>query len=287
MGIPKILITTRFSFFGSSGWKSEFAADPEMLFERKRLHQRFWLYENITLPSLASQTHANFHYFVLSSQLMPRWAKIRLRELCKKFLGEGRFTIRFARPGPERKYQRMTLEQIAERDDEPIAQVVLDDDDALAADFVENLRQKLDAMEDQSLPHFMTFPVGYVLGLRESSTCMWRHGYKFINLGLTMIGTADMKNVFGINHRSAPKRLGFTADFDRPMYIRTLSNVNDSHADVKDKWVPILGWTDQPDIDARFAFLKRPDFSDYHKLPTPEYTNPLTYVAPQMAIAAE
>ena len=73
--LPKILICTRFSFFGRSGWKSEFSADPEMLFEQGRLEQRFWLFENITLPSLVSQTDKDFHYFVLSSCLMPDWAK--------------------------------------------------------------------------------------------------------------------------------------------------------------------------------------------------------------------
>lgn len=40
-GIPKILISTRFSFYGKFGWKSSYSTDPESLFETSRLLRRF------------------------------------------------------------------------------------------------------------------------------------------------------------------------------------------------------------------------------------------------------
>lgn len=268
--LPKIMFSTRFSFYGNSGWKSDYSADPAMLFDEDRLVQRFWLYENITLPSLAAQADEDFHVFVLSSNLMPAWAQARLNELCTKYLGPERFTTRFARFAPARKYQRFKL--AAHDEGRAIAQVVLDDDDAIATDFVSTLRAHLadrGPVGEDSSPFFFTFPVGYALGLREEEAKIWRHGYKFINLGLTMVASSEQKNIFGINHRNAPKHFGFTADYERPMYIRTLSNINDSRVAVRDKWQPIDHWRAEQDIKDRFPFLLDADFSAYQALPMP------------------
>ncbi|GEM_PF-314048 len=273
--LPKILICTRFSFFGRSGWKSEFSADPEMLFEQGRLEQRFWLFENITLPSLVSQTDKDFHYFILSSRLMPDWAKQRLRTLCDTHLGRGNFTIKYPRGGLARKHLRVMLSELT--GEAPVAQVVLDDDDGLSCDFVARLKTQLSTLTSVQHPHFVTFPNGYALGLRENSTGMWKHSYRFINLGLTMIGSTDQKNVFGIDHIRAPERLGFTNDSSMPMFVRTLSNVNDSRVTVGQRWVDVPEWAITDDIKSRFAFLLTPEFQEYHKLSVTQSVGVKTY----------
>ena len=51
-----IVIVTRFSFLGESGWKSDASRSAEMLFEADRLNRRLELFCTITLPSLAAQT---------------------------------------------------------------------------------------------------------------------------------------------------------------------------------------------------------------------------------------
>jgi hypothetical protein len=275
---PKILISTRFSFFGQSGWKSDFSIDPDMLFDANRLGQRFWLFENITLPSLASQSDKGFHYFILSSNLMPDWAKARLTELCQKHLGQASYTIRFARVARARKFQRFAILNYVEEN--PVAQVVLDDDDALSSDFVSILKSHLSKMDTFTLdssPHFISFPAGYALGLRVEDIRLWQHNYKFINLGLTMIGTANQKNIFGISHKNAPKRFGYQCDYDKPMYIRTLSNVNDSHVIVRDKWSELAEWKTQEDIVSRFSWLPQLDFEEYLSLPSVDNDKPLQY----------
>ena len=276
--VPKVLISTRFSFFGQSGWKSDFSTNPEMLFDVNRLNQRFWLFEKITLPSLKAQTNKDFHCFILSSNMMPEWAQVRLVENCDKYLGNENYTIRFARPGRARKFQRFALMNFAGED--PVAQVVLDDDDALSSDFVENLCTHLNSMDysasDENL-HFITFPKGYALGLRAESTRLWRHDYKFINLGLTMIGNSNLKNIFGISHRQAPKTFGFRTDGKKPMYIRTLSNVNDSHAIVRDKWSEMADWQSEKDVVERFPWLPEIQFEDYYSLPHALNTDLLQY----------
>lgn len=99
----------------------------------------------------------------------------------------------------------------------PVAQVVLDDDGALASDYIATLKThliKLKAegkLEIEALPYFVTFPRGYALSLPESQTQLWAQKYAFINLGLTMIGTARQKDIFGISHKAAPKDLALSA----------------------------------------------------------------------------
>lgn len=62
-----IVFETRFSFFGQSGWRSDHAADPDLLFADDRLEQRLRYFEQITLESLKGQTDGNFRHLVLSS----------------------------------------------------------------------------------------------------------------------------------------------------------------------------------------------------------------------------
>ena len=198
---------------------------------------------------------------------MPDWAKSRLSESCEKHMDQQNLTVRFAPPGPARKFQRVAMSKLA--GDDPVAQVVLDDDDALSSDFIETLQHHLKTTEPftpERGPHFITFPKGYALGLRAQSTHLWKQNYKFINLGLTMIGRANQKNIFAIAHRQAPKTFGYDHNNAKPMYIRTLSNVNDSHVSVTDKWRELTNWQDRKDIVSRFSWLPNIPFENYHKL---------------------
>ena len=106
-----ILVATRFSFLGQSGWKSDASRSAEMLFEADRLNRRLELFCTITLPSLAAQTDQGFHHFILTSKQLPDWAMEVLRTACMGIYGdESRFTILAGRPGPARRALRVFLE---------------------------------------------------------------------------------------------------------------------------------------------------------------------------------
>ncbi|MGB0960733.1 MAG: glycosyltransferase [Halocynthiibacter sp.] len=267
--LPRILFTTRFSFFGNSGWKSEFSADPAQLFEESRLKKRLWLFEHVTLPCLTQQTDQEFHHFILSSAKMPQWAKEALNDLCAKNLKEGQYTIRYARPARARKFQRFMIGNLTQDETTPVAQVVLDDDDALPIDFVEILKSQMAIIkEDRGLemdkvPYFITFPRGYALGLRDDRKVVWHQRYPFINLGLTMIGTSQQQNILGIAHKAAPKRFGYMRYDDQKMYVRSINDVNDSRVIVKDKWTEVSDAPSLMDIELRFPYMKDIDHKAY------------------------
>lgn len=201
---------------------------------------------------------------------MPDWAKKKLVDLCTEHLDESRFTIGFGPPAYARKFQAWALKNVAGTD--PVAQVVLDDDDALSIDFIANLKTHLTQLQSKgtlaidSLPYFITFPRGYALSLREKEPQLWAHKYAFINLGLTMIGTSQQKNIFGISHKVAPKLYGYIRDDENLMYIRTLSDVNDSRVDQSKRWREIADWKTNQDVRARFPFITSLQAKDYAAL---------------------
>ena len=209
---PTIVVAMRFSYFGQSGWKSDFSKDKEQLFATDRLEQRFFLFENIALASLAAQTNSNFKLFILTSTDLPTWAMQRLHDLYQSTLGLDRVAIRAHRPNTARKFLRGYLQSLGV--DGPITQINLDDDDGLASDFIGTVAKQLhitrNDSQGNSQPKFISFPRGYGLVFDEGGhpKDLFLHSYRYINLGLTMTATAGGQNLFSIEHRNAPKRYG-------------------------------------------------------------------------------
>lgn len=254
---PTLCIVTRFSFLGKSGWKSDFSQDAELLFERDRLNVRLNLLRRIHLASLASQTSKNFHLFVLTSADLPAWALTQLTHQCHEALGSDAVSIVAAPPGPARKYLRKFVSR--RYGARAHAQIVLDDDDGLASDFLASVNDELTNFPvDTEWPKFLTFPEGYGLEHRnDGPDLLFRHRYPFINLGLTMITTPQLKNILSIDHKGMPKRRGFrSCRTDVPMFVRSVHHLNDSRVEVGPNWVPVTRPEAEPNFLQRFAWLR-------------------------------
>ena len=139
----EVLVALRFSYFGSSGWKSDFSRDKALLFDQDRLIMRLGLLQSLPLPSLAAQTDQNFHLMVLSSYAMPRWAQRSLAEICAQTLPIGQYTIAPRRFGVAHTH---LAQFIAARypagpgQTTPVLQTVLDDDDGFSSDLIASAR---------------------------------------------------------------------------------------------------------------------------------------------------
>lgn len=253
-----ITFSTRFSFLGQSGWQGEAAGDAGMLFAPERLAARFGLFRQVALASLAAQTDPDFHLHVLTSDRMPAPALAALREMADAALGPGRVTVEARPPGRARKYHRQFLQ--AAHGGERIAQVVLDDDDGLPCDFVAILRDRIAQAEAEGrLPgpeavHFVTFPSGYALVQTEGGIALYRHRYRFINLGLTMIGPPG-RSIHAILHQVDPERYGYTMDDAAPMFLRSVHGFNDSRVTVTSRWRKVGDWRHEPGFAARFGHV--------------------------------
>ncbi|HBZ45657.1 MAG TPA: hypothetical protein DEO85_16760 [Maritimibacter sp.] len=234
-----IVFETRFSFFGQSGWRSDHAADPDLLFADDRLEQRLRYFEQITLESLKGQTDGNFRHLVLSSTLMPdRWQG-RLRDLLFDTLGEDRVDLQFR---PEGSAGHTIKDHIAETyKNEYVTQVVLDDDDAVSSDFVAALRgyaaiARRDPLNTKPYT-FISFPRGYTLGL-ENGKIDWLSPrfVPYTNLGLALVSPGtSRRNPFLTSHKKIGQRHpSFMVTHLCPFYLRAIHGLNDSRAHKND-----------------------------------------------------
>lgn len=249
-----IVVCTRFSYFGRSGWQSDFSQDKALLFAPERLTARLETFQAITLPSLVAQTRQDFHHFVLTSDALPGWAMERLQGAMRAAYGDqSRYTIAAKPVAGAKKYLSEFL--VRRFRTEIAAQVVLDDDDGLAAVFIEDLSPRLDAIATAeaagrlTLPYFVSYPYGYALDMRGDGTAeLYRHSYEFINLGLTMVARPQDRNIFAVDHLSAPRRYGVELVERKQMFVRSMHGFNDSRVDVTHRWVREEDWHRQADI---------------------------------------
>lgn len=233
----KIVFETRFTYFGKSGWRSEASKNAALLFEDSRLKSRLHYFEHITLPSLKSQTDPDFQQIVLSSSRMPKFWRKQLTELCYDVLGIERCKVHFNRWGSAgRMFRRHITEMFNDDGTTKVAQVVLDDDDAVSKDFVEICRHESQAaIVSFKTPQdyvFLSFPSGYSMKIAGDQLSFVERKAHFTNLGLTLVAAATTKhNPFMTSHKQIgdrhPSRI---INNWAPSYIRTVHDQNDSRA---------------------------------------------------------
>jgi hypothetical protein len=260
---PKVVIT-RFSFIGNSGWKIPVEDREKILFDPSRLELRLWLFERITVASLLAQTDQNFHHYILTSDQLPDWALLRLTAICQSAYPGGRFTIAPRPVGNARKFLRLFMESL--RIEGPVVQIVLDDDDGLASDFMATVAEKLTvagaegSLAPEKLPHFVSFSKGYGLVFAEGGSRVpevFSHRYPFINLGLTMVNGPSASNILAIDHLAAPKKAGCVPVGGVPMFVRSVHAFNDSRVTRTERWKPVAGGLADPELAPRFPYLAR------------------------------
>lgn len=261
----EIVITMRFAFFGHSGWQSDHSREKTLLFDDRRLAMRLQLLRNVALASLAAQDNQEFHLYILTSAELPEDARAALQSACETMLRPGQFTIDARPPAPARKHLRIFLQRRYGRS--PIMQVVLDDDDGLARDYISRLRHDMrtylpEATQTDREPKFISYTHGYGLAIGEDPAAamdLYAHRYPYINLGLAMLTEPGKKNIFAIDHLKAPRKFGCHMVKRLPMWVRSVHFTNDSRVKVSNRWRQIEDWNNAPDIKARFGYLNRFD----------------------------
>ena len=260
----EVIVVTRFSFFGKSGWKSEFSRDPDALFNEPRLRFRLELLSAFPLASLAAQSDQNFHLFILTANALPRWALKDLRKRCLAALPADKFSICQRAEGVAAVYLRRFLEERAKAKGATTGHGIhmpLDDDDGLAVDFIQDMRVRLAALTppDANDYRFVSFAKGYALDISDFSQArlrLYKHNYPFINLGLTMCGPVAKQNMLSVSHRKFPKKHEHKLiGWGKVMFLRCVHGANDSRVEVKSAWQEIDNWRSSKDIKRRFGFM--------------------------------
>ncbi len=233
---------TRYSFFGSSGWRAADSKDKAHLLDPERLNKRFELFQKMNLASLAAQTDPDFKLVILTSSDMPAPQAKTLTEACKDTLGDERTRILFRAPGSAGQWFQKFLSRRMNRISHSL-QIVLDDDDAVSADFTEIVRREgafAASTLSPEMPHqYLSFPNGLTAKFEKDGINLMPRDVPFTNLGLTLVAPTDTpKSPFMLAHKKVARRHKVRVIHDqRPYYIRAVHDTNDSRAHHNDEYM--------------------------------------------------
>lgn len=242
----QIVGVCRFSYLGLGGFEASKLDQQqleEMLYEQARMNRRFAFFEKICLPSLAAQTDMDFRLVLLIGTSMPMRFRKRLKALAEAFPF---LRICALEPnGPlnatKRAYRRGT-----DDDADFITGFRIDDDDAVAIDYIEKTRAVADQLlhlgwADADTPAVIAFHRGIYWDMTDSEQPF--HDFREIGpLGLAsaMVTKRDAhSNMFRWNHRRVAAHVRLWSDPTDQMFVRTLHQHNDSGRSIPPGAVPI------------------------------------------------
>lgn len=218
----------RFSFLGRNDTRiGRHIPDEEerfkLLYDAQRMQERFYFFENITLPSIRAQLDKDFRILVVTSEVMPEEYKARLNAAVADI--------------PQVQVVFSTAAHIIDELNPRIADMTagirrktvhfrLDDDDAICAQMIGLLREsKNHARRDELL----TFPRGFFLTMESGEPRLLRKFESHIAIGWAYVNApGQVRNPYQGIHNSAHHYIPSMMD-PRPFaYIHVAHNSSDT-----------------------------------------------------------
>lgn len=222
----------------------------ENLFNIERIQNRYKLFKNFTLPSLAQQKSikdcikgtniSKLQVFLVTSEELPNEHKKELDDLLKEYKW---LNVRYL-SSKEKGIETVVtdyIESLYAQVREPIlySNIRLDDDDILSVDFLDRLNSYV---TEENIGRAITFANGYY-GVYDSKTESFTQLCDLFSpklaLGLALVNKYDsngyaskIKSIYGAgNHNRIDRRIPTITDGRAPSYIRTVH----MHADSLDE----------------------------------------------------
>jgi len=238
----QIVGVCRFSYPATGGFRlSDKGHDAvvEALYDPGRMRRRFAYFEKICLPSLAAQTDPDFKFVALFGDAMPLKWRRRLKALRTSYPF---LELCAAEPLGPLQATRRAFRIGAVADVPFVTGFRLDDDDALACDYVERLRASADRMlgsgwADAETPVAIGYQSGLYWALDQPGLPLFRFTEaRPVGQGSAMVMPYDSKqNIFRWNHAFLPAHVRCWTDPAPEMFVRTLHGGNDSTRSVPAK----------------------------------------------------
>ncbi|SHJ51952.1 Putative rhamnosyl transferase [Ruegeria lacuscaerulensis ITI-1157] len=225
------------------------------LYHPDRLAERFRLFESFALPGLKAQTDPDFELIVVTGPCLPTPAKARLRELTGD-MPQVRIVER--EPGRHRAVMKQILNDARRHPDRPCLHFRHDDDDAVAVDFIESLRQAAVAAAELAARNpsvAIDFDQGYLarfgpFGIQAKPV---RRRLLGVGLGMLVQGGCPL-TIMNFAHQRMGRFMPVVTVSDRPMWVRTFNGFNDSQkARTNRSPLPALGDAQRDLFRTRFA----------------------------------
>ncbi|SEJ79522.1 Putative rhamnosyl transferase [Pseudooceanicola nitratireducens] len=224
----------RFSYPALGGFQVEHdsqAARAAYLYDPARMEDRFRTFEGFTLPALRAQTDPDFTLVIVVGDDIPDTYGNRLWDLTQDL---PQVVIRQYPPAPHREVMQRAINSV--RDMGRISlQFRLDDDDAVAVDFVARLRSEAAARRDQlkGQRHMaLDFRDGYIAAPGPMGIAARPTDQRLMTAALAVAFEPRVRStVMNFSHVRLPRFMtchDIRTDAARPMYVRGHNLWNDS-----------------------------------------------------------
>ncbi len=228
VGMIRFSIVLRESNFFPPLSGQDYRERKAQIFDRARLQRRFQLFEDLCLPSLAAQTDRDFNIMLITSRDLPDWAQHRLMGLVQDLPN---FYVRAYRPlaNIQRIFKRSVFEML-----NPLAPITasfrLDDDDALANDYIARLRAH---MVPEKAGNIITFSRGHQVALSDEALRIWEDTRNCGSAGLALVQRGNVLSIpetvtihcLG-GHRKVGRFAPVINDKTNGMYVQTANGCN-------------------------------------------------------------
>jgi hypothetical protein len=279
----KVIGLCRFSFPALGGFQVEHRSRIERLkylFNPARMEERFRHFETICLPSIRAQTDPDFQFLILVGRALPAPYRERLKDLIAD-VPQAIIISRTA--GPHREVCQRVIN--GQRDlDQPCLQFRHDDDDAIAVNFVETLRQAArdcaPLLEQHKLVGF-DWNRGYIARPGPKGIFGEVQNTPYWGVAMATAVKANVRmSIMNFGHRHLNQHMP-TVTFNNPvMYLRGHNDYNDSRQKdhIPDQPMPLLDRDGEADLKRLFnidADHVRQVFSRPPVTDETAYTDPL------------
>ncbi len=241
----------RFSYAGKSDARASRTGEPiesvaSVLYDPVRMARRFYLFENLCLPSLMAQTNQNFRMIVLASDIMPDVYKERLAAVTSDV---PQIEILYSSAEHVTDAFNPRMAELVAGIAGPTAHFRLDDDDAIAASMVARLEAALGLAPQVRV---VSFPNGLYLTHQDGQSYLLREYFPFIGIGLAFLNMpGQIQNPYQCKHAEVNRRYPAFSDPEPIGYIHSAHDSSDTVSRQKTKFLKML--TSNPNHDSRLT----------------------------------
>ena len=248
----QVLGLCRFSVPSLGGFQVEHVsleARRAMLYDPARLDERTVWFEHVTLPSIRAQRDADFVFVLMVGEDLPDPWRSRLERMVADV---PQVRIVAVPPGQHRRICADAVRAHVDPGAELVAEFRLDDDDAVAVDFVERVRAEAGALRSLFFRHgnaALDFSRGVVLEATAAGPVVTPRRALLWTPALAVLTKVDAEQrILDHPHHKLWRNMPTLTLPDEVMFLRGSHGGNDSHIPKeppawdlpRDRWAPLL-----------------------------------------------
>lgn len=223
----------RFSLLVTNGFQKpshDFDERRRELYDPLRLTVRMAWFEHVFMPSIRAQSDTDFLLVIATGEDYPQPWRGQLERLVADV---PQIELLFLPPGRLRVVSREVMQARVDQSADVVAQFRLDDDDAVAVDYIHRIRSDFDAFVSPAYAFRPLAALDHCRGLALSGTGGGISVHKVVapywTPALTVYLPPDSETcVFDYPHHLLYRHMTTVSLQDRPMFVRGVHGLNDS-----------------------------------------------------------